>query len=157
MAHEVLISHSSLNKPLADAVCAALENTAICSWIAPWDVQSGGSFAGDITRAIQHSKLMMLIASAHSDTSEQIPREAQLDANSDLHILQFRIKDALPDEDLSTRQRIDALIPPLESNLQRLGMSVKTLLEIATEDPAKGGMTPVAPFRGFEGEEKSTR
>ena len=34
MTHEVFISHSSLDKPVADAVCAALENIAIRCWIA---------------------------------------------------------------------------------------------------------------------------
>jgi hypothetical protein len=73
MAHEVFISHSSLDKPVADAVCAALEKKAIRCWIAPRDVQPGRSFAGEITRAIQHSKVMVLIFSAHSNTSEQNP------------------------------------------------------------------------------------
>src|ERR1700720_2887126 len=69
MPHDVFISHSSLDKPVADAVCAALKNTAIRCWIAPRDVQPGRSFAGEITRAIQRSKVMVLIFSAHSNTS----------------------------------------------------------------------------------------
>lgn len=87
------------------------------------DVQTVRSFAGEITRASQHSKLMVLIFSAHLNTSEQILREVRLAANSDLHILQFRIADALPDEGWntisSTPQTNDALTPPLEGNLQR--------------------------------------
>jgi len=149
MAHEVFISHSSLDKPVADAVCAALENTAIRCWIAPRNLQPGRSFAGEITRAIQRSKVMVLIFSAHSNTSEQILREVQLAANSHLHIVQFRIEDVLPNEDLeyylSAPHWLDALTPPLESNLQRLGTSVKALLEMAVEDLAKRAMTPVAP------------
>src|SRR5439155_2454580 len=149
MAQEVFISHSSLDKTVADAVCAALENTGIRCWIAPRDVQPGRSFPGEITRAIQNSKVMVLIFSAHSNTSEQILREVQLAANSDLHILQFRIEDVIPNEDLeyylSTPQRLDALTPPLESNLQRLVTSVQALLEMAAEDQTKRAMTPVAP------------
>jgi len=41
MAREVLISHSSLDKPVADAVCAAVENTAIRCRIAPRDLHPG--------------------------------------------------------------------------------------------------------------------
>jgi hypothetical protein len=149
MAHEVFISHSSLDKPVADAVCAALENTAIGCWIAPRDVLPGRSFAGEITRAIQRSKVMVLIFSAHSNTSEQILREVQLAANSHLPIVPFRIEDVLPNEDLeyylSAPQWLDALTPPLERNLQRLGTSLKALLEMAVEDPAKRAMAPVAP------------
>jgi TPR repeat protein len=149
MGHEVFISHSSLDKPVADAVCAGLEKNAIRCWIAPRDVQPGRSFAGEITRAIQHSKVMVLIFSANSNTSEQILREVQLAANSHLHIVQFRIENVLPNEDLeyylSAPHWLDALTPPLESNIRRLGISVKALLEMAAEDPAKRAMTPVAP------------
>lgn len=141
MAHEVFISHSSLDKPVADAVCAALENTAIRCWIAPRDLQPGLSFAGEITRAIEHSKVVVLVFSAYSNASEQVLREVQLAANSHLHIVQFRIEDVVPNDDLeyylSTPHWLDALSPPLEANLQRLQTSVKALLEMAAEDPAK--------------------
>ncbi len=73
-----------------------LENKGIRCWIAPRDVQPGLSFAGEITRAIEHSKVMVLIFSAHSNTSAQILREVQLAANSHLHIVQFRIEDVVP-------------------------------------------------------------
>ncbi|PYS70477.1 MAG: hypothetical protein DMF73_12795 [Acidobacteria bacterium] len=66
MADNVFISHSSQDKPVADAVCAALERASIRCWIAPRDVQPGRSFAGEITRAIQHSQVMVLIFSASS-------------------------------------------------------------------------------------------
>ena len=148
MAHEVFISHSSLDKPVADAVCAALEKTTIRCWLAPRDVQPGRSFAGEITRAIQHSKVMVLIFSAHSNTSEQILREVQLAANSHLHIVQFRIENVLPNEDLeyylSAPHWLDALTPPLENNIRRLRSSVKALLEMTCEEGAKRAVTPLA-------------
>src|SRR5689334_18993649 len=100
MPHEVFISHSSQDKPIADAVCNALENSGIRCWIAPRDVQPGRSFAGEITRAIQHSKVFVLIFSTHSNASEQVLREVQLAANSHLHIIQFRIENIVPNEDL---------------------------------------------------------
>src|SRR4051812_44771302 len=63
MAHDVFLSHSTRDKPVADAVCAALENAGIRCWVAPRDVQLGRSFAGEITRAIQQSKAMVMIFS----------------------------------------------------------------------------------------------
>src|SRR5207302_1508284 len=108
-------------------------------------VQPGRSFAGEITRAIQHSKVLVLIFSAHSNTSEQVLREVQLAANSHLHIVQFRIQDVLPNEDLeyylSAPHWLDALSPPLEKNLQRLGASVKALLQMSGEDASKRAST----------------
>src|SRR6266478_7606794 len=138
MPHDVFISHSSQDKPVADAVCAALENTAIRCWIAPRDLQPGRSFAGEITRAIQRSKVMVLIFSGHSNTSEQILREVQLAANSHLHIVQFRIEDILPNDDLeyylSTPHWLDALTPPLETHLNRLTASIKALVALEKTD-----------------------
>ena len=78
MAHDVFISHSTKDKAVSDATCAALENGGIRCWVAPRDVQAGRSFAGEITRAIQESKIMVLIFSAHSNNSEQVLREVQL-------------------------------------------------------------------------------
>jgi Skp family chaperone for outer membrane proteins len=145
MAHNVFISHSSQDKPVADAVCAALERASIRCWIAPRDVQPGRSFAGEITRAIQRSKVMVLIFSAHTNASEQVLREVQLAANSHLHIVQFRIQDVIPNDDLeyylSTPHWLDALTPPLESHLDRLETSVKALLDMARPEPT----IPVKP------------
>src|SRR4030095_5937486 len=138
MAHEVFISHSSQDKTIADAVCAALEAEAVRTWIAPRDVQPGRSFAGEITRAIQHSKVMVLIFSKHSNASPQVLREVQLAANSRLHIVQFRIEDTVPNDDfayyLSTPHWLDALSPPLERHLDRLHHSVKALLRLSAEE-----------------------
>src|SRR5205085_6710726 len=134
MAHDVFISHSAQDKSVADAACAALEKAAVRCWIAPRDVQPGRSFSGEITRAIQPSKVMVLIFSEHSNASEQVLREVQLAANSHLHIVQFRIQDVLPSDDLeyylSAPHWLDALTPPLENNLLRLWTSVKALLEL---------------------------
>jgi TIR domain len=145
MAHEVFVSHSSLDKPIADAVCAALEVVAVRCWIAPRDVQPGRSFAGEITRAIQRSRVMVLIFSAHSNVSEQILREVQLAANAHLHIVQFRIQDVVPNEDLeyylSAPHWLDAMTPPLENHIQQLVTSVKALLQLAQQ----GATAPLLP------------
>ena len=132
MAHDVFISHSAQDKSVADAVCAGLENAGVRCWIAPRDVQPGRSFAGEITRAIQQSKAMVLIFSAHSNNSQQVLREVQLAVSSHLHIIQLRIEDVRPNDDLtyflSTPHWLDALTPPVEKHLQRLVAAVETLL-----------------------------
>jgi hypothetical protein len=132
MAHDVFISHSAQDKAVADAVCAALENAGVRCWIAPRDVQPGRSFAGEITRAIQQSKAMVLIFSAHSNNSQQVLREVQLAVSSHLHIIQLRIEDVRPNDDLkyflSTPHWLDALTPPVEKHLERLVAAVEALL-----------------------------
>src|SRR5947199_4303782 len=132
MAHDVFISHSAQDKSVADAVCAGLEKAGVRCWIAPRDVQPGRSFAGEITRAIQQSKAMVLIFSAHSNNSQQVLREVQLAVSSHLHIIQLRIEDVRPNDDLtyflSTPHWLDALTPPVEKHLQRLVAAVEALL-----------------------------
>ena len=132
MAQDLFISHSARDKVVADAVCAALESAAVRCWMAPRDVPPGRSFAGEITRAIQQSRVMVLIFSAHSNNSEQVLREVQLAVASHLHIIQFRIEDVRPNDDLtyflSTPHWLDALTPPLENHLQRLVAAVQALL-----------------------------
>jgi hypothetical protein len=149
MAHDVFISHSSQDKPVADAVCAALETGSIRCWIAPRDVQPGRSFAGEITRAIQHSKVIALIFSAHSNNSEQVLREVQLAVDCHLHIVNFRIEDVRLNDDLkyylSTPHWFTALPPPLENHLRRLKMSIKALLDAPAEESTRSAETQTLP------------
>jgi len=138
MAHDVFISHSTKDKAVSDAVCAALESAGIRCWIAPRDVRPGRSFAGEITRAIQQSKAMVLIFSAHSNNSEQVLREVQLAVAAHLHIVQFRIEDVVLNDDLQyflgTPHWLDALSPPLENHISRLQSSVQGLLDAPAEE-----------------------
>jgi len=146
MAYDVFISHSTRDKPVSDAVCAALENAGIRCWVAPRDVQPGRSFAGEITRAIQQSKAMVLIFSANSNNSSQVLREVQLAVDSQLHILQFRIEEVLLNDDLkyflSTPHWLDAMTPPFENHLLKLADSLKGLLQPRASSPSAG----TAPF-----------
>ena len=126
---------------MSDGICAALENAGLRCWIAPRDVQPGRSFAGEITRAIQQSKAMVLVFSAHSNNSEQVLREVQLAVTSHLHIIQFRIEEVVLNDDLryylSTPHWLDALTP-LENHLGRLATAVRNLLhpgEAASSQP----------------------
>jgi len=149
MAHDVFISHSAQDKAVADAVCAALERAAVRCWIAPRDVQPGRSFAGEITRAIQQSKVMVLIFSAYSNNSQQVLREVQLAVSSHLHILQFRIEDVRPNDDLtyflSTPHWLDAMTPPLQTHLERLVTAVQALLGAGEVEEARPAAVSIAP------------
>ena len=152
MAHDVFISHSTSNRPVANAVCAALESIGIRCWIAPRDVLPGRSYSGEITRAIQQSRAFVLIFSEHSNNSEQVLREVQLAANSRLHIVQFRIDPVSPSDDLeyylSGPHWLDAVTPPLEGHLEQLKSSMKALLALprASEmDKVAASAPPIAP------------
>src|SRR3954470_6489591 len=151
MAHDVFISHSTSNRPVANAVCAALESAGIRCWIAPRDVMPGRSYSGEITRAIQQSRAFILIFSQHSNNSEQVLREVQLAANSRLHIVQFRIDAVIPSDDLeyylSGPHWLDAVTPPLENHLGQLKSSMQALLALPQtgDTRTETARTPVVP------------
>src|SRR4051794_11764768 len=149
MAHDVFISHSTNNRPVANAVCAALESIGIRCWIAPRDVMPGRSYSGEITRAIQQSRAFVLIFSEQSNNSEQVLREVQLAANSRLHIVQFRIDPVSPSDDLeyylSGPHWLDAVTPPLENHLEQLKSSMKALLALPRTAGGDAPSPPVPP------------
>jgi hypothetical protein len=149
MAHDVFISHSAQNLEVADAVCAALEQAAIRCWVAPRDVRPGRSFPGEITRAIQQSKVMLLIFSGHSNNSEQVLREVQLATDSRLPIIRFRIEDVALTDDLryflSTPHWLDALTPPLSKHIARLELAIKELLGQSVEVTGKNVVSSDVP------------
>jgi TIR domain len=149
MAHDVFISHSAQNREVADAVCAALEKAAIRCWVAPRDVRPGRSFPGEITRAIQQSKVMLLIFSGHSNNSEQVLREVQLATDSRLPLVRFRIEDVALTDDLkyflSTPHWLDALTPPLSKHIARLEIAIKELLGQPVEVTGKNVVSDDVP------------
>ena len=156
MAHDVFISYSTKNKSVADPLCAALESAAIRCWIAPRDVQPGLPFAGQITRAIHESKAMVLIFSANSNNSEQILRELELAANARLPIIEFRIEDLTPNDDLryylSTPHWFDATTVPLDKHLGPFAIALKTLLETSEKEMKKSvnsGKHKLTAFSGW--------
>src|SRR5260370_31748896 len=109
---------------------------------------------------MQRRKVMVLIFSAHTNACEHVLREVQVAANSHLHIVQFRIQDVIPNDDLeyylSTPHWLDALTPPLESHLDRLETSIRALLDMARPEaiapvkptqttPSQARLAPVPP------------
>ena len=146
MAHDVFISYSSKDKPVADSICTALEAEGIRCWISPRDIVPGRAYSGQITRAIEQSHAMVLLFSSNSNTSEDVLREVQLAANARLRILNFKIEDVAPSDDmeyfLSVPHWLDATTPPLEQHLAQLVGSLEALLEAANRSP------PFAPRTG---------
>src|SRR5947209_15606973 len=138
MARDVFISHSAQDKKAAETICAALEQETIRCWMAPRDVRPGKSFPGEITRAIQHCKVMLLIFSRQSNSSEQVLREIQLAVDCRLPIVRLRIEDIPLSDDLryylSTPQYLDALTPPLSRHIPAVVGAIKELLGTGTED-----------------------
>ena len=133
MAQDVFISHSSKDKPTADAVCAALEGTGVRCWMAPRDILPSKTWSEAIVEAIQTSRLMIVILSSYSNSSQQVGREVERAVHRGIPILPFRIEDVLLSKSmefyLSTPHWLDAISPPLERHIRELVRTVALLLE----------------------------
>ncbi|MHB8084821.1 MAG: toll/interleukin-1 receptor domain-containing protein [Dehalococcoidia bacterium] len=132
MAHDVFISYSSKDKTVADAVCASLEARKIRCWIAPRDVLPGEVYAEALIESLNESRLMVLVFSANSNDSPQVIREVERAVNKGVPIIPFRIEDIIPSKSMeyfvSSSHWLDAMTPPLEKHLQRLGETVELFL-----------------------------
>lgn len=136
MPHDVFISYSIDDKPIADAMCATLESKGIRCWIAPRDILPGMDWGGSIIDAITTSRVMVLLLSSNSNTSAQVRREVERAVNKEVIILPFRIENislSKPLEyHLSSTHWMDASTPPIENHLQMLAEKVRQLLPADT-------------------------
>ena len=155
MSHDVFICHSSVDRVIANAVCARLEQNRIRCWIAPRDVIPGREFAESIIEAIHGSKLTILVFSANSNSSQHVHKEIERSVNAGIPILPFRVEDVMPSPALeyfiSDAHWLDALSPPLEDHLDHLVGTVQLLLNRETPGDestlAPVAAAPVAPER----------
>lgn len=135
MAHDVFVSYSHHDKPQADAVCATLEAKGIRCWIAPRDLIPGQEWGEAIVDAIRSVRVMVLVFSSHANASPQIRREVERAVHAETVLVPFRIEDVLPEKSLEyflgTPHWLDALTPPLEAHLERLGAAVTSLLAVS--------------------------
>jgi hypothetical protein len=146
MAHDVFISHSSIDKPTADAIVALLEANGIRCWIAPRDILPGSDWSESIMEAMEQAGTMVLVFSAHSNTSPQIRREIESAVSAGIPVIPFRIEDVLPSKSLQyfigPQHWLDAWTPPLEQHLHRLTATIKALLSKRIEGFDAAGKEP---------------
>jgi hypothetical protein len=132
MAHEVFVSYSTSDKPIADAVCAALERHGLRCWIAPRDILPGLDWGAAIVDAIGGSRIMVLVFSASANKSPQIKREVERAVHKGVTIIPLRIEDVPLGKTLeyfiSSSHWLDAFSPSVEAHLDRLAETVKLLL-----------------------------
>ncbi|HEY2139499.1 MAG TPA: TIR domain-containing protein [Chthoniobacterales bacterium] len=149
MPRAVFISHSAQDKKAAETICGALEQAGIQCWLAPRDVRPGRSFPGEITRAIQQSKVMLMIFSRHSNSSEQVLREIQLAVDCRVPIIRLRIEDIPLSDDLryylSTPHWLDALSHPLSRHIPPLITAIRELLGVVSSENDNGGARAPSP------------
>jgi hypothetical protein len=145
MAHDVFISYSSRDKPIADAACAALEARGVRCWIAPRDIPAGMEWAESIMAAIHESRVLLLVFSANANQSQQVRREVERGVSTGLPIIPLRVEDVAPSQAmeyfLGSVHWLDARTPPLERHLQHLAETVQLILARTAPEAVPVGAT----------------
>jgi TolB-like protein len=128
----VFISYASQDVATADAVVRALERQGIVCWIAPRDVTPGEFYADAIVRALNASRLLVLVLTENAVASPHILREVERTSSKRHPIVSIRIGvNALSpslEYFLSASHWLDAGTSGIESALPRLVEAVLLLL-----------------------------
>jgi hypothetical protein len=131
--HDIFISYSSEDKPIADAICYHLESRHIRCWVAPRDILPGMNYQEAIIDAIDSSSIMVLVFSSHSNESPHVLTEVNEAMSNGVIIIPFRIENILPSKAMkyliSGPHWLDAMTPPLEKHILELEETVRILRE----------------------------
>jgi len=132
VARDVFVSYSQPDHEEAFALVHRLEASDIGVWVAPRDIAPACDWAEEIIDAIGGARLMVLVFSAHTNSSPQVRREIERAVHKNVPVLPFRIEDVLPSKSLeyflSSQHWLDAFPPPLEPYLERLVATVGSFL-----------------------------
>src|ERR1700761_5244766 len=143
MSHDVFVSHSSLDKLAADAVCHGLEAKGIRCWIAPRDQVAGRAYGEQITAAIEHAQVMVLVFSDHVNNSQAVLNEINIAAGSNVTIVPFRIAAVDFNAELhfylGRMHWLDAFPQPVAAYIDTLAATIQRNLK-----PPPGGAEDVA-------------
>jgi hypothetical protein len=143
MPHDVFISYSSKDKPVADRVCHALEEKGERCWIAPRDIPYGAEWQDAIIGAVTEAGAMVLVFTNNTNESAHVRREVSAALEAGAIVIPFRTEEATPQGalryNLINLHWMDAISPPLEAHIDGLIATLKRL-----RDPTADIVTPLA-------------
>ena len=78
MSADIFISFASKDVKVALTLCQAIESRGFKCWISARDIQPGENFQVAIVRALRRAKILLLVFTANSNTSEEMTKELAL-------------------------------------------------------------------------------
>jgi hypothetical protein len=146
MPHDVFISYSSKDKPVADRVCHALEAQGERCWIAPRDIPYGSDWQEAIMGALAEAGAMVLVFTGNTNESAHVRREVSAALESGAIVIPLRTEEATPQGalryNLINLHWMDAISPPLESHIADLIKTLKRLRTAPEESPSPAAASP---------------
>lgn len=151
-AKRVFISHSSKNKPVANAVVAELESNGIPCWISSRDIRPGEpNYGKAILDGLSACHAVVLLLTEASNRSQHVMKEAERAVNRNVPILVVKFQPVNVSRDLeyyvSSAQFLDATAPPLQQHLRTIRHRVRDMLAIESRAPSAADMAIVVPPR----------
>lgn len=147
--HDVFVSYSTDDKPVADAIVSRLEQAGVRCWVAPRDVIPGMVWGEAIVRAIESSRLMIVVISGKTNRSHQVVREVERAVANDLIVVPFRIESVEPTGAmayfLASEHWLDAMTPPLDAHIAQLVRVVHALLGTTSTPEPPARLRPAPP------------
>lgn len=131
MAHDVFISHAHRDKRIADEICEKLERTRLKCWIAPRDISAREDWTEATRKAIEFSRVMVLVFTDNANAAPHIEREIAHAFYVGKTIVAFRLTEALPRRDflfyLGDACWLDGFNSPPERHLEALTTHIENV------------------------------
>ncbi len=94
---DIFISHSVVDKELANFLCDSFEARGLSCWIAPRNIVPGAEWAESITGAISDCSVLLVIYSENSMRSSQVAKEIGMADRKSKYIVPYKIDDTEPE------------------------------------------------------------
>jgi TIR domain len=149
MEYDVFISHAHKDNSIAVAICGKLESAGLKCWTAARDISAREDWTEAIRKAIESSRVIVLVLSENANAAPHIRREIAHASYMRRIIITFRLAETLPRREilfyLSRVPWFNSLNPPTEEHLEALTARIKGL----TAGSAGGGnATPPQSQKG---------
>jgi hypothetical protein len=165
MAHDVFISHAHRDKKIAGEICEKLELARLKCWIAPRDISVREDWTEATRKAIEASRLMVLVFTDNANAAPHIEREIAHAFYTGKTIVAFRLTEALPRRDflfyLGDACWLDASNSPPERHLEALTTRIENVtsrnatITIASPNISSSGGALQIPHSATQGVFKS--
>ena len=137
--HDAFISFSFKDLDLAELILNTLTNEyQIKAWMCTHDIQGGRRYKNEIVKAIEDSKVFVLLQSRASVSSEQVPNEVAIALDCGKTVIPFVVDDSRLQGDLYYDlvrvHRIDARKPPIEERIASLARDIRSAIADCQEE-----------------------
>ena len=130
MPHDAIITYSNAAKLTAYAICNELESSRIRCWIVPRDLSAGAGWDESITRAVESSRIVILVLTEYAHRSDRVERHLEVAFNNGAVVIPFRAESDQCESSGSPNSLhwIDAVTPEAATQIRLLREHVRAIV-----------------------------